>query len=362
VPLTAPPRAAGRWAARRAGRCAAHRAGCWAGCWAGIAAGIGLDVLFADPRRLHPVAGFGRLAAAAERVLYRDSRAAGVAHTALCVGGVAVGGTLLARAAGRLPEGEAALLALSVWTALGGSSLRRHGRRLGVELGRGDLPAARRRLPALCGRDPAALDDAGLARAGVESVAENTSDAVVAPLVWAAAAGVPGVLAYRAVNTLDAMVGYRDVRYGRFGTAAARLDDAANLLPARLTAALACLCAPAVGGDAAAAWAVLRRDGGAHPSPNAGRPEAAFAGAMRLRLGGPLRYPHGLEPRPTLGTGAPPTAADLARAARLSAVVGAAAGMLTAAAAAVLARPANREAASGAAELAGRRIANREAP
>jgi adenosylcobinamide-phosphate synthase len=191
-----------------------------------------------------------------------------------------------------------------------------------------DLDGARQRLSHLCGRDPSALDAAGLARATVESVAENTSDAVVGPLVWGALAGVPGLLAYRAVNTLDAMVGHRSPRHARFGWAAARMDDVANLLPARLSAALAVACAPLVDGrrlDALRAW---RRDGGKHPSPNAGPVEAAFAGALGRTLGGRLTYSGRVEVRPLLGDGPSPQVADIARAARLSAAVTAAAAVI----------------------------------
>ncbi len=141
-----------------------------------------------------------------------------------------------------------------------------------------------------CPRWPAAtrraLDEAGLARATVESVAENTSDAAVAPLFWGAVAGLPGLLGYRAVNTLDAMVGHRSPRYARFGEASARLDDVANWIPARLTAALTVACAPLAGGSASGALRTWWRDGAAHPSPNSGRCEAALAGALGLRLGG----------------------------------------------------------------------------
>jgi adenosylcobinamide-phosphate synthase len=192
----------------------------------------------------------------------------------------------------------------------------------------GDLGGARQRLSHLCGRDPSELDAAGLARATVESVAENTSDAVVGPLVWGAVAGVPGLLGYRAVNTLDAMVGHRSPRYARFGWAAARADDLANLLPARLCAGLAVACAPVVGGrrrDALHAW---RRDGGQHPSPNAGPVEAAFAGALGRTLGGRLSYAGHVEERPRLGDGPGPDVADIARAARLSAAVTAGAALV----------------------------------
>jgi adenosylcobinamide-phosphate synthase len=154
-------------------------------------------------------------------------------------------------------------------------------------------------------------------------MAENTSDAVVAPLVWAAAAGSPGVLAYRAVNTLDAMVGYRSPRYREFGWAAARLDDAVNLAPARLTGALTVAVAPLVGGSPGAAWRVLRRDHGRHPSPNAGHCEAAAAGALGIRLGGVNRYTGRVEGRPVMGAeGRAPEVADVRRAARLGRLVG----------------------------------------
>ncbi|WP_235433701.1 CobD/CbiB family cobalamin biosynthesis protein [Protofrankia coriariae] len=214
-----------------------------------------------------------------------------------------------------------ALTTAATWTVLGGASLRRHGRHLGGELLRDDLIAARGRLPSLCGRDPAVLDRAGLSRAGVESLAENTSDAVVGPLLWGALGGVPGLLGYRAVNTLDALVGYRSTRHARFGWASARLDDLANLLPSRVAGLLACACAPIVGGSAVDAFWVMRRDGCSHPSPNAGQVEAAFAGALGLRLGGTLRYHHGVEHRPVMGYGRPAVPADLERAALLSASV-----------------------------------------
>ncbi|MHB8342139.1 MAG: cobalamin biosynthesis protein [Mycobacteriales bacterium] len=304
----------------------------------GLTLGACADRVFADPRRHHPVAGYGRLAAAAERRLYRPTRVAGALHTATCLAAVVLPAAAAEWALDRQrqpgPTTRAAILAAVVWLTLGGTTLTRQARALGTELAAGDLAAARARLPQLCGRDPAGLDATGLARAGVESVAENTCDAVVAPLVWGALAGLPGLVGYRAVNTLDAMVGYRDSRYARFGTAAARLDDAANFVPARLTAALAVLLAPLAGGRPNPAWRTWRSDGHRHPSPNAGHPEAAFAGALGLRLGGPLRYPHGAEDRPVLGTGRPPVAADLDRAARLCSAVTAAATLLTAAAAA----------------------------
>ncbi|WP_255734892.1 cobalamin biosynthesis protein [Pseudonocardia sp. WMMC193] len=217
---------------------------------------------------------------------------------------------------------EVVLTAAATWAVLGGTSLVREGAALAGSLDAGDLAAARARIPHLCARDPALLDADGMARAGVESLAENTSDAVVAPLFWGAVAGVPGLLGYRAVNTLDAMVGYRSPRYARFGWAAARLDDLANLLPARLCALLTAAAAPLVGGRPAAALRAWRRDARAHPSPNAGPVEAAAAGALGVRLGGRTEYAYGVEERPALGDGPAPTTADLHRAARLSRAVG----------------------------------------
>ncbi|WP_462188503.1 CobD/CbiB family cobalamin biosynthesis protein, partial [Frankia sp. CcWB2] len=182
-----------------------------------------------------------------------------------------------------------------------------------------------------CGRDPASLDAAGIARGAIESIAENTSDALVAPLWWGALAGLPGLVTYRAINTLDAMIGHHSPRYERFGWAAARLDDLANLLPARVCALVTCACAPVVGGSAVDAYWVMRRDGRSHPSPNAGMVEAAFAGALGLRLGGELRYPYRVEHRPELGFGRRPQGADVAAAARLSAAVSVVCVALTAA-------------------------------
>jgi adenosylcobinamide-phosphate synthase len=161
------------------------------------------------------------------------------------------------------------------------------------------------------------LDSAGIARATVESIAENTSDSVVAPLFWGAMAGVPGLLGYRAINTLDAMVGHRSPRYARFGTAAAKLDDAANFVPARFSAALTLAGARSIGGSSKAGWQAWQADAAKHPSPNAGRCEAAMAGALNVRLGGRTVYGSRAENRPLLGSGTAPTAVDIGRAVRL---------------------------------------------
>jgi adenosylcobinamide-phosphate synthase len=286
------------------------------------------DLALGDPARLHPVAGFGRVAVALERRAWRPSRAAGTAYAAGLVLGAAGLVALGERVLG--PRAGAGLLLVVAWAALGGRSLAREGRTLARLLEAGQLEAARRHLPVLVGRDPRDLDRDGLARAGVESIAENTADAVVGPLLWGAVAGPAGAAAYRAANTLDALVGHRSPRHERFGWAAARLDDLLTWPAARLAAGLAVLLAPCVGGRPGATWRALRRDGAAHPSPNAGRLEAAFAGALGVRLGGPNVYDGRVEERPRLGDGPPAGPGDLVRAARLSTLVGAASALVLA--------------------------------
>ena len=298
---------------------------------AGLLGGVLVDALVADPRPGHPVAAFGRLAGAVERWTYADSRRRGLLHASLLIGGAGAVGTAVSRRFRRRPIWHAGILAAGTWAVIGGTTLGREASAMGQALDSGDLAAARARLPHLCGRDPAQLDEPELARATVESIAENTSDAVVAPLLWGALAGLPGLLAYRATNTLDAMVGHRSPRYARFGWASARLDDVLNLPAARLTALLTCLLAPVADGSPRTAWRVLRRDGAAHPSPNAGRCEAAFAGALGVRLGGTNRYGARVEHRPHLGDGRPVAVGDVARAVRLARWVGAAASAVAAA-------------------------------
>ncbi len=262
---------------------------------------------------------FGSVAAALERYTYRDARGAGVVHTA---GLLAATGTIGFVAQGsRHGLREMAAVAAATYVAAGGTSLCRTGEQMVGLLTAGDVDGARALLPSLCGRDPAVLDAAGLTRAALESIAENTSDAQVGPLVWATLGGAPAVLMYRAVNTLDAMIGNRSPRYARFGWAAARADDLANLLAARFTGLCVVACAPVVGGSPAEALRAWRRDARRHPSPNAGVAEASFAGALGVRLGGPTQYAHELEIRPTLGDGRVPEVADLARAVRLSRAV-----------------------------------------
>lgn len=296
----------------------------------GLVAGYALDAAFGDPRRFHPVAGFGTAAAALERGLYAPHRAAGAVFTGVAVGMPVLAGVAASMLTRGSPVPRAILMAAVTWTVLGGRTLRREAHLMAGHLEHADLDAARGRLSHLCGRDPTTLDGAELARATVESVAENTSDAVVAPLVWGAACGLPGLLGYRAANTLDAMVGHRSARYARFGTASARLDDLLNLVPSRVTGLLTIAAAPLVHGRPGEALRVWRRDRNDHPSPNAGQCESAMAGALGVRLGGRNRYFGRTEVRPFLGDGPRPTAGHLRRAARLSGAVGAAAAMMAA--------------------------------
>jgi len=296
----------------------------------GIAAGVLADAVLGDPRRGHPVALFGQAATLLERSLYADAKTRGAVFTACCealtLGPAAAAG----RITRRRPLARLAVATTLTWAVTGARSLTVEAGRIHRALLADDLPGARRLLPNLVGRDPAGLDAAGIARAVVESVAENTSDAIVAPLLWGALAGPSGLAGYRAANTLDAMVGHHSPRYERFGWASARLDDVVNWAPARVSALLAAACAPVVGGRPAAAWQVALDYGRRHPSPNAGWCEAAFAGALGLQLGGPLSYGGRAEHRPELGVGRPPEAADIARASRLCRSVTAAATALTA--------------------------------
>ena len=275
---------------------------------AAAAGGVVVDRLLGEPpAAAHPVVGFGRTMEALEAALYRDRRWAGAVHAAAGLG---------------LGVGSGALLgstAVATAVAVAGRGLARAAEAVAAALRRGDLAGARALLPTLVGRDPSRLDAAGIARAAVESVAENTVDAVVAPVLWAAVGGAPAALGYRAVNTMDAMVGHRSDRYRRYGWASARLDDVAAWVPARATAALVMAVRPR---RAAAVWTAVRHQAPAHPSPNAGVAEAAFAAALDVSLGGTNRYGSALERRPTLGTGTAPGAGDIGRAVSLSLDVG----------------------------------------
>ncbi|HEY7174783.1 MAG TPA: cobalamin biosynthesis protein [Micromonosporaceae bacterium] len=303
----------------------------------GLVAGYAADALLGDPHSWHPVAGFGRAAGALERVTYAPTRAAGARYAAIAVGGPVAAAIALHRATRQHPIARAAVVAVATWAAVGGTSLAREADAMADELDADDLEAARRRVPNLCGRDPSALDAGDIGRATVESVAENTSDATVAPLLWGGVAGLPGIVGYRAVNTLDAMVGHRSDRYRDFGTAAARLDDVANFVPSRVTALLTIPAAAIVADRAGpagrcrrgprsrafATFATWLRDRNQHPSPNSGQCEAAMAGALGVRLGGRNVYHGRVDVRPTLGRGPLPGPCEIRRATRISRVVGA---------------------------------------
>jgi len=277
----------------------------------GAAAGFLLDRLLGEPpAAVHPVAWYGRAMSAAERRMWSDDRVRGVMFTGM---GVlpAVGAGLTLRAI--LGAGPSTTLVATL--SIAGRMLNHSAIDVSNALDNGDLDGARALLPTLVGRDPSRLDHSNIARAAIESVAENTVDAVIAPLWWGAVAGAPGILAHRAINTLDAMVGHRSQRYRRFGWASARLDDVANWWPARLGVLAVMLARPR-------RWATVRStvrgDAGRHPSPNAGPIEAAYAAALDVGLGGSNVYGGVTEPRCRLGGGAAPTAIDIRRAVSLA--------------------------------------------
>ena len=282
----------------------------------GLLLGWAADRALGDPRRGHPVALFGTWAGWVETRTHRHSRAAGVLTEAL----VLAPPLALGVAATRLPGPARALATAALtWAALGGTSLGREGLAVHDLLASDDLPGARTRVRNLVGRVTDDLTADEVARAAVESVAENTSDAVVGTLVWGAALGPLGVVLHRTANTLDAMHGHRTARYARFGWAAARLDDLLGWVPARATVLATAAASPLRAGE------VVRtavRDGRDHPSPNAGPVEAGFAAALGLRLGGRTVYASGAEDRVVMGSGPAPTVADLPRAVLLARRVG----------------------------------------
>jgi adenosylcobinamide-phosphate synthase len=269
-----------------------------------VAGALAVDRMAGEPPgAMHPVAGFGRAMEVVERHCYSPTLAGGAVYAALGIGLGGMGGAVV----------RSTLVA--TYLAVGGRALADAAGAVGDALDRGDLDQARAMLPGLVGRDPDGLDEAELSRAVVESVAENTVDAVIAPALWASLAGAPGALGYRAINTMDAMVGHRSSRYRRFGTPAARLDDAANWVPARLTALLVAVARPH---RALEVWRTVRADAPGHPSPNSGVAEAAFAAALGVRLGGRNRYGNRVEDRPRLGAGPAAGRQDIGPAVRLS--------------------------------------------
>ncbi|WP_199711086.1 cobalamin biosynthesis protein [Tessaracoccus antarcticus] len=283
----------------------------------GLAAGLMADALLGDPEHHHPVAWFGSWAHWLEQRMHADDTVRGTLYLAAVLAPLAGASIALELNSRRHPLTHAAVTALCTWAVVGAHSLSREGTLMAERLDLDDLDGARARLGNLCGRDPSGLDHEELARAAVESMAENTADAVVASLWWGALGGIPGLVLHRGINTLDAMVGHRTQRFAHFGTASARMDDLAALAPARITGLAACLLAPYVGGSTRESWRIMRRDARRHPSPNGGWCEAAWAGALGVQLGGRNVYARRTETRPLLGEGPRPRSPELRRAAAL---------------------------------------------
>jgi adenosylcobinamide-phosphate synthase len=276
-----------------------------------LLAAIGLDLLWGDPRHLpHPVKGMGRLALALEAPLRRriaNQRLVGVVTAAIVVATSAGLATLLLAVAYRLhPWAGDALSILLLSTCLATRDLAAHARQVLAALRQDNLELARQRVGRLVGRDTAPLDPAGVVRAAVESVAENTVDGVTAPLFWAVLLGPVGALAYKAASTLDSTFGYKNERYRQFGWASARLDDALNYLPARLTLPITVAAAALLGLRPQHSWRIARRDWRNHPSPNSGWSEAATAGALGVQLGGPVYRQGNLTDMPLFGDAVAP--------------------------------------------------------
>jgi len=265
-----------------------------------------LDLVLGDPRALpHPVVGIGRLISLLEGPLRRlipNLRLAGVALLVTVVGvSYALAASLIYAAYLFAPAlGFVVALYLS-WVSLAARSLHLESAKVAKALQRGDLPAARLALSYIVGRETADLDEPEIIRGAVETVAENTGDGVIAPLFYLMLGGPALAVAYKAVNTLDSMVGYKNERYLEFGWASARFDDLANYLPARLTGLLMVVTAYLCGLSGAGAWRILKRDGRNHSSPNSGFPEAAAAGALGVRLGGANRYFGRVVEKPAIG-------------------------------------------------------------
>lgn len=275
-----------------------------------MALAVLLDRLLGEPRRAHPLMAFGRIADALEREMNRGERRQwrGLLAWLLMVMPL----TLLAWALASLPQIGWLLSVLLLYLAIGLRSLGEHAQPVAQALQVGDLPQARHRVSYMVSRQTAELDATAVAAATTESVLENGSDAVFAALFWFAVLGAPGVVLYRLANTLDAMWGYRNDRFHRFGWAAARLDDLLNWLPARLVALTYALL-----GNTRQAWSCWRRQAPQWDSPNAGPVMAAGAGALNVRLGGAAIYHGELHERPLLGAGRPAVADDIDRALRL---------------------------------------------
>ena len=274
-------------------------------------AGYLLDLCLGDPPRWpHPVRWLGRLITFWEARLYQPRLLSGLFFW-LAVTGTSLAAVLVALAltAGLGPLAQGAVAAYLIYAGLATRSLHRECQQVEEALAQGKLAEARKHLAMIVGRETARLEEQDIRRATLETLAENLSDGVIAPLFFILLAGVPGLTLYKAANTMDSMVGYKNERYQRFGTVAARVDDVLNFLPARLTAWLICLVAGPAGLNRQQAWAIMQRDGGQASSPNAGRPEAALAGALEVRLGGPSSYFGRLVAKPLIGDPGPPLTA-----------------------------------------------------
>jgi len=305
-----------------------------------VAAAFASDLACGDPRWFpHPVRVFGAAIASAERLARRFTRRDPVREM---IAGTVVAVSIIVAAYGSVrtvtrpstridPRLTRTLEIAFAWTTLATRDLLAEADAVIAALERNDLDGARARLRRIVGRDTATLDASEIARATIETLAESACDGIVAPLCALALGGAPLAVAFKAISTLDSMLGHIEAPYTYFGRCAARLDDVACWLPARATALLICACAALAPGSARDAWATWRADGRRHASPNAGQPEAAMAGALRVRLGGVNRYDEEFREAPVLGVRfRPPTAADARRAQRLVAVVaGAVAAALT---------------------------------
>jgi len=285
-----------------------------------MAVAMAVDALLGWPAPLfarigHPVTWLGRLITTVDIAWNRPSdppalrRAAGVAGALVVIAVSAALGWVL-QSVLALGWIQFVLVGILAWPLVALRSLDDHVAAVASPLQAGDIAGAREAVSRIVGRDPATLDEAGIARAAIESLAENASDGIVAPVFWGALFGLPGIFGYKAINTLDSMIGHRSERHEAFGWAAARIDDVANFIPARLTGFLFVLLAP----RRAEALSCMTRDARRHRSPNAGWPEAAMAGALGVRLSGPRIYHGSITNEPWLNEGArDPLAADIAQ-------------------------------------------------
>lgn len=278
-----------------------------------LALALILDAIVGDPdwlwRRLpHPVVAIGRLIDVLDRRWNHEAlsadrrRARGVLALLAIVAAAAIAGLILERIFSAIPYGWLFTL-LAAAILLAGRSLYDHVAAVAVAHDAGGIAAARAEIAKIVGRDPDNLDEAGLSRAAIETLAENFSDALVAPAFWFAVLGLPGLLAYKAINTADSMIGHLSPRHRDFGWASARLDDVVNLLPARLSVLPIALSAPLTGWRISAAFKIVASDARSHRSPNAGWPEAAMAGALDVALSGPRTYGGVAGTDPVVNTG-----------------------------------------------------------